>query len=54
MKNMNRYEIEEFANKYFKVYGTDIRKVSYIIYDDIIEYLVNDHYIFSIKKSSNK
>lgn len=54
MKNLNRSEIKKFVNKYFKIYGTDIRRVSYIIYDDIIEYLVNDHYIFSIKKSSNK
>ena len=47
MKNMNRVELEQFTQKYFKEYGNDIRKVSYIIHDDRIEYLVNDWYLFS-------
>ena len=50
MKNMNRVELEQFTQKYFKEYGNDIRKVSYIIHDDRIEYLVNDWYLFLIKK----
>lgn len=47
MKNMNRVELEQFAQKYFKEYNNDIRRVSYIIHDDRIEYLVNDWYLFS-------
>lgn len=46
MKHMNRIEKKEFTNKYFKEYGSDIRKVSYIIYDGVIEYLINDFYLF--------
>lgn len=46
MKNMNRVELKQFVQKYFKEYGDDIRKVSYIILDDRIEYLVNGWYLF--------
>ena len=46
MKTMNRIELRKFITKYFKVYGNDIKKVSYIIYKDRIEYLINDHYLF--------
>lgn len=48
MKNMNRVEIYEFTQKYFKAYGKDIKKVSYIVYDDRTEYLINNHYLFII------
>ena len=48
MKNMNRLGIEEFASKYFLQYKGDIRKVSYVIYDDKIEYLINNHYLYII------
>lgn len=48
MKNLNRIEIKEFVDKYFKLYGNDIRKVSYIVYDDKTEYLINNHYLFII------
>ncbi len=47
MKNMNRIEIENFTNKYFPNYKGDIRKVSYIVYEDRIEYLINECIIFS-------
>lgn len=50
MKTLNRIELKEFTNKYFKIYGCDIRKVSYIVYDDITEYLINDHLIYNVKK----
>lgn len=49
MKNLNRLEIEEFTKKYFPQYKGDIRKVSYIIYKDRIEYLINGGIIFKIK-----
>lgn len=48
MKNMNRVELKEFVNKYFKEYGNDIRKVSYIVFDDKTEYLINNHYLLII------
>lgn len=46
MKNLNRIEIEQFTNKYFQCYKGDIHRVSYIVYEDRIEYLVNDWMIF--------
>ncbi len=46
MKNMNRVELKQFTKKYFKEYNNDIRRVSYIIYDNRIEYLVNGWYLF--------
>ena len=46
MKNLNRIEIEEFTDKYFPNYKGDIRKVSYVIYEDREEYLINNYYIF--------
>lgn len=49
MKNMNRIEIKEFTEKYFPEYIGDIRKVSYIVYEDRVEYLVNDGVLFEIK-----
>lgn len=48
MKNMNRIEIENFTNKYFPNYKGDIRKVSYVVYEDRIEYLINGHYLYII------
>ena len=49
MKNMNRVEIREFTEKYFPLYSGDIRKVSYIVYEDRIEYLINEWYLFVVK-----
>lgn len=48
MKNMNRIEIEKFTNKYFKEYKGDIRKVSYTVFDDKTEYLINNHYLYIV------
>lgn len=51
MKQLNKVELERFIKKYFKAYGDDIKKVTYFIYSNRIEYLINDHYIFTkIKK----
>lgn len=49
MKNLNRAEIEQFTNKYFPHYKGDINRVSYIVYEDRVEYLVNDGVLFEIK-----
>lgn len=46
MKILNDYELKIFRNKYFKVYGDDIITVSYVVHNNIIEYLINEHYIF--------
>lgn len=48
MKNMNRMEIEVFTDKYFNEYKGDIRRVSYVIYENRTEYLINGHYLFII------
>ncbi len=48
MKNMNRVELNEFVKKHFKEYENDIKKVSYIVYKDKIEYLINNHYLYII------
>lgn len=49
MKKLSRDEIIKFANKYFPMYKGDIKSVSYFEYNGIIEYLVNDHYLFLVK-----
>ena len=48
MKHLNKKEIKVFASKYFKGFEKDIHSVSYFIYNNKIEYLVNGHYILSI------
>lgn len=48
MKYMNRIEMEEFTEKYFPQYKGDIRKISYIVYVDVVEYLINDGILFKI------
>lgn len=42
-------ELELFVNKYFHPWKKDIWKVSYIDFDDVREYLINEHYIFVLK-----
>lgn len=51
MNKMNRTEIEGFTNKYFPTYKNDIRRISYVIYEHYIDFLINEHYIYKIKKS---
>lgn len=48
MKNLNRIEIEEFTKTYFPQYKGDIRRVSYIMHKDRIEYLINSAVLFKI------
>lgn len=51
MKQLNRKELEKFTKKYFREYGNDIKKITYFTYGNKIEYLINDHYIYTkIKK----
>lgn len=50
MKQLNNTELKKFINKYFKEYGNDIKKVTYFIYRHRIEYLINDHYIYTKRK----
>lgn len=47
-KVLNKKEINEFTEKYFKIWEGDINRVSCIEYDNTKEYLINDHYIFII------
>lgn len=48
-KVLNKKELKRFVNKYFKVWDTDIKKVSVISNGNIDEYLINEHYIFLVK-----
>lgn len=49
-KQLKEKALERFIKKYFKKYGNDIKKVTYFIYGNRIEYLINDHYIFIKRK----
>ena len=53
MKHLKGIKLKRFVKKYFKEYGNDIKKVTYITYKNKIEYLINDHYIY-IKKRNQK
>ncbi len=46
---LNEKERKDFINKYFKVWEKDIWKVSRISYNNIDEYLINEHYLFLVK-----
>ena len=49
MKYLNEEEMIEFTKKYFPAFVGDVRSVSYIDYEETREYLVNGHYMFTIK-----
>ena len=49
MKKLSRDEIIKFTNKNFPMYKGDIISVSYLEYNGITEYLVNEHYLFLVK-----
>ena len=49
MKYLNDEEMIEFTKKYFPAFIGDVRSVSYFDYEEIREYLVNEHYIFIVK-----
>ena len=50
MKTLNEVQRKNFIDKYFKEWGKDIYKVSIVEYDDMYEYLINDHYLFCLNK----
>ena len=50
MKHLNRTELKIFVENNFKIYGNDIKKVSYIEYEDRIEYLINEQDLYQKNK----
>lgn len=46
---LNKDEIIKFAKKYLPMWTKDINKVSLISYHGVKEYLVNDHYLITVK-----
>ena len=38
------------AVKFFKVWSNDINTISIKRYDDVVELLINEHYLLTIKK----
>lgn len=50
MKHFNRTELEIFVENNSKIYGNDMKKVSYIEYKDRIEYLINEYYLYQKSK----
>jgi len=47
---LNEKEVRDFTEKYLPMWQDDIIKVSRIEYNNISEYLVNDHYLITIYK----
>lgn len=46
-------EMQHFIKQYFPFWNIDIWKVSCIFYEDKIEYLINEHYLFVIEKGES-
>lgn len=51
-KVLNPEEVEKFTEKYFKIWKKDIWKVTKINYKNTSEYMINDHYIFTVKEGT--
>ncbi len=47
---LDEKEQEKFVNQFFKGWDNDIWKVSKISYKNIVEYLINEHYIFTVRE----
>lgn len=45
---LSKEDMKLFAEEYFPAFKKDIWKVSCISYENKIEYLVNDHYVFIV------
>lgn len=45
-RELKKTEIEKLVEKYFSIWGNDIRKVTVISYDTYNEYLINDSVLF--------
>ena len=50
MYTLTEDERKLFAEMYFDSWGDDIMKVTLMEYDDVNEYLINDHYVFLMNK----
>lgn len=48
-RKLNKKEVEEFTKKYFNIWNGDIKSVSCIEYNNIKEYLINEHYFYIVK-----
>ncbi len=42
--------LKTFVSKYFQGWEKDIWKVSKISYQGVVEYLINEHYLFTVKE----
>lgn len=51
-KVLNEKEVNEFVEKYFKIWKKDIWKVTSIKYDNITEYMINEHYLFKVEEDT--
>ncbi len=49
-KILNERERKTFIKRYFKEWGNDIKQVTLIDNDRVKEYLINEHYLYIIKK----
>lgn len=45
-KILDEKERDNFVRKYFNAWAGDIWKVSSIEYNGVVEYLINEHYLF--------
>ena len=49
-KVLTEEEKKGFVEKYFQNWEQDIWKVSSISYQNVTEYLINEHYLFLVEK----
>lgn len=49
-KKLNKNQIQKFAEKYLSEWKNDIYDVSLLKYENVKEYLVNEHYLITIYK----
>lgn len=47
-EELNKEDMELFVEEYFPEFKKDIFKVSHISYGNVIEYLINDYYLYKI------
>lgn len=52
MKLLNKEELNEFVEKYFKPFKGDIHSVSVVEHIDTYKYLVNGHYLLVVNKKT--
>lgn len=49
-KKLNKKQIKRFVEKYLSEWKNDIYDVSLLKYENVKEYLVNEHYLVTIYK----